>query len=371
MSLRIRLAALFGLGTTLVVAGVGVLLHAQLHALDVADATEDRIRDVTAVACVPLVAIATLAAWWLLGAVLRPVERMRRQAAAMGVADRGGRLEIPRTRDELAALAATMNDLLDRLHVARARDRAFVADASHELRTPLTNLKAELDLALRPGRTRDDLSEALSAAAAETDRLVRLSETLLALARFDADPDQFVYRERMALGPLLERAIKAATPAARAAGTEIRLTLAEPIVLDADPDRVRQAVDNLLSNAIRHTTRGPAIDVSVRPTRLITDEMGSADSAGSAAGPPAVMIEVRDRGPGFPPDFLPHAFERFTRASAARARADGGAGLGLAIVAAIAAAHGGRASATNHPGGGAVVTVVLPLRRPEPWQPRA
>lgn len=322
---------------------------------DIVDDAEDRIRDVMTLACVPLVALSTLAAWWLAGAALRPVERMRRQAAAMGVADRGGHLGIPSTRDELAALATTMNDLLDRLHAARARDRAFVADAGHELRTPLTNLKGELELALRPGRSREEVTEALSAAAGETDRLIRLAETLLALARYDADPGQFIHREPTSLVPLLERAIRSATPAARSADTTLRLTAAQPVDLDADPDRMRQAIDNLLSNAIRHTGAGSTVDVTVVPDRI-----GATGSAAEAA----VRIEVRDRGSGFPPDFLPLAFERFARADPARGRRDGGAGLGLAIVAAIVTAHGGAVTAANHPDGGALVTMVLPLGAP-------
>ncbi|MBL7492186.1 HAMP domain-containing protein [Frankia sp. AgB1.9] len=321
------------------------------------DDAEDRIRDVMFFACVPLVALSALAAWWLAGAALRPVERMRGQAAAMGVADLGGRLEIPPTRDELAALATTMNDLLDRLHVARAHDRAFVADAGHELRTPLTNLKAELELASRPGRSRADLEEALTCAAVETDRLIRLSEALLVLARFDSDPGQLIHRERMPLAPLLERAVASAMPAARAAGAEIRLDVEGSVDLDADPDRVRQAVDNLLSNALRYTAPGNPIEV--------TAERGQGGPAAGLDGP-VVTITVRDHGPGFPQEFLPQAFERFARADAARGRADGGAGLGLAIVAAVAAAHDGRATAANHPEGGAVVTLALPAVSPPP-----
>lgn len=244
---------------------------------DIIDRAEDRVRNVMALAGIPMVLLSTFAAWVLSGSALRPVERMRRQAAAMEAADIGGRLEIPRTRDEIAALATTMNGLLDRLRAARARDRAFVADAGHELRTPLTNLKAELELALRPGRSHSDLTEAVSAAAFETERLIRLAEALLALARFDANPGQLARREAVSLRELLDRAVRAATPAAQSREVRLRLQTDGPVVVDIDPDRVRQAVDNLLSNAIRHAPPETCININ----------------AGVTLDPPATRAEMR------------------------------------------------------------------------------
>jgi signal transduction histidine kinase len=311
---------------------------------DIIDGAEDRIRNVMLLATAPMVLLSGLAAWGLSGAALRPVERMRRQAAAMGVADTGSALEVPSTRDEIAKLAHTMNDLLGRLHDARAHDRAFVADAGHELRTPLTILSAELELALRAGRTRDELVEAVANASAETHRLIRLAEALLALARLDAHPRP-VHSEPVDVMVLLERAVRAAAPHASAVAVRIELDVEPSLTVFGDADQLRQAVDNLLTNAVRHAPADSVVVVAAR-RQAGTDRSG-------------VVVEVRDQGPGFAPAFLPRAFDRFSRADDARSRRDGGAGLGLAIVAAIAHGHGGQARAVNQPGGGASVWITL------------
>ncbi|SNQ48012.1 Histidine kinase [Frankia canadensis] len=323
-----------------------------------ADRAEDRIRNVMIVASVPLIALSGLAAWLLSGAALRPVDRMRRETAAMADAEdapgpaaptTAPALAVPATHDEIAALARTMNDLLRRLHAARARDRAFVADAGHELRTPLTVLKAELELAARPGRSAAELRTAVASASEETERLIRLAESLLTLARMDGGP---LVRVPVALDEILDRAARARIPLAAAREVRVRVDVADrPLTLRADPDLLRQAVDNLLANAVRHAPPGSTVDLGGQR---------------APDGRDSVVVRVRDRGRGFPPAFLPHAFERFRRADAARGRDDGGTGLGLAIVAAIVTAHGGTARAANHPDGGALLTVVLPTGDPTP-----
>ncbi len=333
--LRLRAVPASGDGAAVLVVGAST---------DLIDDTEDRIRNVMLLATAPMVLLSGLAAWGLSGAALRPVERMRRQAAAMGVADTGSALEVPSTRDEIAKLAHTMNDLLGRLHDARAHDRAFVADAGHELRTPLTILNAELELALRAGRTRDELVEAVANASAETHRMIRLAEALLALARLDAHP-QPVHCEPVDLSALLERSVRAAAPHASALAVRIDLDIEPSLTVFGDADQLRQAVDNLLTNAVRHAPADSAV-VVVGCRQAGTDRS-------------EVVVEVRDQGPGFPPGFLPRAFDRFSRADDARSRRHGGAGLGLAIVAAIAHAHGGQARAVNRPGGGASVRITL------------
>lgn len=277
-------------------------------------------------------------AWLLAGASLRPVERMRRQAAAATADGTAPVLDVPGTRDELAALAATMNDLLGRLREALARERSFVADAGHELRTPLSILRMELELAGRPNRTRAELAAAISSAAEETERLTRLAEALLLLAH---DSSRSVVRRELDVRAVLERAVSGFASRVGAPGIEVSVS-PEGLMASWDEDRIRQVLSNLIDNALRYSPPDQAVTVSAR------------------GFPGRVVVSVRDRGPGFEPDFLPHAFERFTRADAARASSSGGAGLGLSIVSVIAAAHGGRASARNDAGGGAVVEVEIP-----------
>jgi signal transduction histidine kinase len=288
-----------------------------------------------------LVLLGGIGAYWLATAALSPVERMRREVAALSERDARGGVRVPSTKDELAALAGTMNELLARLHGALARQRGFVADASHELRTPLAVLGAELELAGRQGRSREELASAISNAETEVARLTRITNDLLVLAR--SDEGRLPVRPTPTdVGDLLERSVDAAAARARAADVECVADVPAGLLGVIDQDRIRQAVDNLIDNALRFAPAGSV--VTVRGARSGVD----------------LLIAVSDSGPGFPVDYLPHAFERFKRPDAGRARPEGGAGLGLAIVAVIAAGHGGTVSAGNRPDGGAVVTMTLP-----------
>ncbi len=320
-------------GHSLVVVGTGT---------DVSDAAVDRATSALLVGGPPAVLLAGIGAWLLAGSVLRPVERMRRQAATISDQDLSRRLAVPPTRDEIAALGTTMNALLHRLQAALERERGFVADAGHELRTPLAILRTELELAARPGRSREALVDAVSRAGQETDRLIRLAEDLLLLARSD-NHQPFVRPAPLSLPTVLDAAARGAATRAGERAVTVTVHAPDELVIYADADRLRQAVDNLLDNATRHAPDGTVVDVTM-----------STSPAGT------VTIEVADRGTGFPEDFLPHAFERFHRSEAARTRDSGGTGLGLSIVRAIAQAHGGDARAANRPGGGAVVSIDLP-----------
>jgi two-component system OmpR family sensor kinase len=281
--------------------------------------------------------LASLAGYGVAAAALRPVESMRREAAEVSVTEPGRRLPVPEARDEVGRLGETLNDMLARLEVAFARERRFVSDASHELRTPLAILRTELELALRQGRTIEELEAALQSAAEETDRLSQLAEDLLVIARSDQGGLP-VRKDDVPVAELLDRARERYARRAEQAGRGLRLEPDGGGRVPADRLRVDQALVNLLENAMRHGA-GEVV--------LFAKE-----------GNGAVELHVRDGGPGFPEGLLPAAFERFTRGDPARSR--GGAGLGLPIVAAIAEAHGGTAGARNLADGGADVWIVLP-----------
>jgi DNA-binding response OmpR family regulator/signal transduction histidine kinase len=298
------------------------------------DAALADIRTELAVAFPLVLLVATAAAYLLATAALRPVERMRAQAAAVTADTPGSRLPVPPGRDEITRLGTTLNDMLDRLHTALTRERDFVADASHELRTPLALLTTELELALRRPRSPTETEAALRNALADTHRLGALAEDLLLLARTDHG-----YRSAavpVPLGPLLHGVADRYRGAA--GGRTLRVDCPVELVAAVDPGQLERVAGNLVDNAIRHG--GGDIDIAVR------------------ANGTHVSVLVHDHGPGFPAEFLPTAFDRFTRADAARTGP--GTGLGLAIVAAIARRHFGTVAAANHPDGGAVVTVYLP-----------
>lgn len=281
--------------------------------------------------------LSSLLGYWLARAALRPVEAMRSEAAAISGAEPGRRLPSGVARDEIARLADTLNAMLERLERAIERERSFVADASHELRTPLALLKTELELALRKPRTAPELEQALRSAAAETDRLVRLAEALLVLAQAD-DGRLPLRRDTVGAGELLVSVQEAFRPRAEEVSRTIEGERSDGVALEADRIRLEQALGNLVDNALRHGSG------SVR--------LSAVDRNGQ------VELHVIDEGEGFPPAFLPHAFERFGRAD--EARTSRGAGLGLALASAIAEAHGGSAHAVNREGGGADVWLSIP-----------
>jgi signal transduction histidine kinase len=284
--------------------------------------------------------LASAAGYWVAAAALRPVEAMRARAKEISTAAPDERLPVPATRDEVARLGETLNEMLARIGDAMERERAFVADASHELRTPLAILRAELDLALAQGRSPGELRAALASAAEETDRLTQLSEDLLTIAQTERG-ELPLRLEPVRIGDTFETVERRFARRAAEAGRRIEVGDGGELEPRADWLRLDQAIGTLVDNALRYG--GGTIALSAR-------------RAGEA-----VEIHVTDDGEGFPPDFLPHAFERFSRAPGVR---DGGSGLGLAIVATVAEAHRGAAHAANRPTGGADVWIVIPLPVP-------
>ena len=300
-----------------------------------------RLGSLIAIGAPLVVAAFAFLGWVLAGGALRPVERLRAEAAATSTLEPSRRLAVPDTGDELQRLAVTLNAMLDRLHEALERERRFVDEASHELRTPLGVLRGEVELALKQPRSHAELEGALRSVQQEADRLTRLTQDLLVLARTDRGR-LAVHRSETDVGELLARVVSGFSARAEAAGIRIT-TDADGVRARIDADRIRQALENLLDNALRHVPPGGEIRIQ------------------ASRGGDGVRLAVRDTGPGFSGTLLPRAFERFARDDGNR---DGeGTGLGLAIVRAIAEAHGGRATAENPSEGGAAVTIDLPHRR--------
>ncbi|WP_184785705.1 sensor histidine kinase [Phytomonospora endophytica] len=258
-----------------------------------------------------MVVLLGLATWYVVGMSLRPVESLRKGAEEVRGAER---LPLPKGSDEIHRLAVTLNSMLDRLEHARARQRAFVADAAHELRSPLANMRTELEVAARIGPTPDLLEDLLS----DVDRLGRLTDDLLLLAKSD-DPDRLRRRsERIDVGDMLT----AITQRYTGGRVPVEFTDAEsPLWVDGDVDGLRRAIGNLIDNAVRHAVS--EVTVSLHP-----------DGTG-------VRISVCDDGEGIPEDDRDRVFERFTRLDDARSRDKGGTGLGLPIVRELVGRHKG------------------------------
>jgi len=269
---------------------------------------------------------------------LAPVGAMRSRAQEITLERSGERLPLPQADDEVRQLGETLNAMLDRIEASLERERVFVANASHELRTPLAILRAELELADRPGRSPEELLEALRSARDEVDRLSQLAEDLLVIASSDQGRLQ-IKRETVELRTMLERVRDRFARRAAEAGREIVVSAPPGAKAELDPLRIEQALSNLLDNALRHGAG------EVRLAAIVED---------GRAG-----FEVSDEGRGFPAGFEGRAFERFTRAD--DGRTGGGSGLGLAIARAIAQAHGGQASIDGSERSGATVRISVSL----------
>jgi two-component system OmpR family sensor kinase len=293
-----------------------------------------------------------LAAWWIVRLGLRPLTRIGETAGAIAGGDLARRVEPAEPRTEVGRLGLALNAMLARLEEAFAERRAseerlrrFLADASHELRTPLASIRGYAEL-FRIGAAREgpDVEKAMTRIENESARMGVLVEDLLALARLDEV--RAVHREAVDMARLAGDAVDDARAVAPDREIDLRTSANGGLVLDGDPSQLRQVLANLMRNALVHTPGGTPIEVTV-------------DSVADAR---AARLEVRDHGPGLPDGDPAELFERFWRADPGRGRGRAGAGLGLSIVAAIVAAHGGRAEAADAPGGGARFTVTLPLR---------
>jgi heavy metal sensor kinase len=300
------------------------------------------------VLAVCLVAGAAAAAWAasrLARRLTRPLEQIAESARNVGQNTLGARIPEGSPDAELRALTAILNDMLARLETAFATERRFVADASHELRSPLSNIRGTIEVTLRRPRPEAEYRETLTIALAEVERLSRIVSTLLTLSRADAGQLRLSFRP-CSLTTLAEEAARAHQ--ARAAERGVHLTVDAPseVAVRGDVDRLREVLDNLLDNALRHAPPGSDVLIQVRRD----GERG--------------WLGVRDAGSGLSPEDQAHVFERFFRTDRSRARNSGGLGLGLAIARAIVEAHGGRLSVESGPGAGSLFSFDVPIVRP-------
>ncbi|MER7755003.1 ATP-binding protein [Kitasatospora sp. NPDC097643] len=265
--------------------------------------------------------------WRATGRALRPVEAIRAEVAAIGDRDLARRVPEPRSDDEIARLAHTMNAMLERLEAAGTRQRRFIADASHELRSPLTVLRTQLEVALAVPDP-DVRTDLVAGALQDTERLQALATDLLLLARLDATGQDRPGRQQVDLAELVDTTVRARGPQPHPA----TLRVAPGIVVPGNPQWLGRLLTNLLDNAQRHARH----DVTVRLHRD--------DATGEA------VLDICNDGPRIPPADRERIFERFTRLDDARSRDDGGTGLGLPIARDIATIHGGTLTVLDPPG---------------------
>ena len=316
--------------------GARVVTGSDLAAID---ATLDRLAR-------SLVLVGTVAAfvslaggWWLAGRALRPVELITKEAALIGAADLDRRLPVPRQRDELQALASTLNGMLDRVAEALRRQRIFVAAASHDLRTPIAALQAELELAEDDRTTTEELRSALQAAHADVVRLGELATALLDLASVDSDGRALV-RSAVRTDLLVEAVARRVAPLARERDTRL-LHVAPARVVRVDRMRLERALTNLVVNAITYGPPAAVVEIVARIETM--------DPPGDGEAGMFLLIEVLDRGPGVPDELAERLFQPFLRGPNT---SEPGTGLGLATAAAAIRAHHGTLGVERREGGG-------------------
>lgn len=314
------------------------------------DSTLRQLAILLAVAVPLTLLVASAGGMFLAGRALDPIDRITRAAAAIGAEDLSRRLNLPDSHDEVGRLAATFDRMLDRLEQAFRRQRQFTADASHELRTPLAMLASQIDVALERKRTLAQYVDVLHSLRDDAARMSQLVGELLTLARADAG-QQLLTREELDLGDLVRSVVPALQPLAAQRGVQLSEQVVPDVSVSGDQMRLTQLLLNLVDNAVRYTPPGAKANVSLA-------------REGAWA-----CLRVEDTGVGIDAEHLPHVFERFYRVDPSRARADGGAGLGLAICHWIVQAHGGDISVASTRGQGSIFTVRLPLSHDSPATP--
>ena len=301
-------------------------------------------------------AVASLIGLWAAGRLVRPLTRLEQAAAGVARGDLGQRSGLAERSDEFGQLGRTFDSMAGQLQLAEETRRRFLQDSAHELKTPLAVIEATssamIDGVYTPERRH------LETIRDQSRILARIVDDLRTISL--AEGGHLPLQRR----PLDVRAVLDSVAAgfeARAVSGSIKLTIEGPsgLIVEADPERVRQVVGALVDNALRHTPAGG----SVRLVALASKAVGPAVAGKIAPTRPVVRIAVEDSGPGIPVDALGSIFERFYQADPSRSRGTGTSGLGLSIVKALAEAHGGRAGAENREEGGARLWIELPTRR--------
>jgi signal transduction histidine kinase len=290
-----------------------------------------------------LLAFAGAGGYWISRRALQPVDRITAAAESISIDNLGGQLSVPRSGDELQRLSETLNRMLARLNESVQRISQFTADASHELRAPLSIIRATAELAVQGQRSSTESREDMMIILAEAERVTRLIDSLLLLARADAGEDG-LQRELTDLPTVLRQAVEQCRAQADKKKLNLRTSGGEePVAVMADADAMRRLFVIVIDNAVKYTPDGGQIDVRL------------------AAGAEEAIVSVTDTGIGIADKDLPHIFDRFWRADKVRSRGMGGAGLGLSIARWISDRHGWSIHARPMPGAGTEFTVTIPL----------
>lgn len=320
------------------------------NSLDGFEWTMDRLKRLVAITAGLIAVVLVAVMWWVLRLGVDPMKRMTTTAEAIAAGDLSERIDVADPRSEAGQLGIALNTMMGHIERsfeeqirAEARLRQFVADASHELRTPVATIRGYAELYQAGGLAEQaSLDDAMQRTSQESERMSRLIADMLRLANLDREPD--VSREPVDLTSIVREVVSDASAAHEHRSIETDLDSVS-LVVRGDEDLLRQAVANLVSNAVVHTDAGAIVRVGAKP------------SVRSGA----VTVAVTDNGPGMTDDVVQHATERFFRADPSRSRHKGGSGLGLAIVAGIVEAHNGELQIESVPGKGTTVTLELPV----------